>query len=85
MSTIHEQIEIIHQQARELVEGKYPEYRVSAVRNNSSTFYAQETTSIVELSVEAVKEDKDLYCHLAFKNNEMSIVSATKGKSKHFS
>lgn len=85
MSTIHEQIEIIHQQARELVEEKYPGHRVSAIRNNSSTFYAQETTSIVELSVEAVKDDKDLYCHLAVKNDEISIISATKGKSKHFS
>jgi hypothetical protein len=85
MSTIQEQIEIIHQQAREFVEGKYPEYRVSAIRNNSSTFYAQETTSIVEFTVEAVKDDKDLYCHLAVKNNEISIISAKGGKSKHFS
>jgi hypothetical protein len=85
MSTIQEQIEIIHQQARELVEKKYNGYRVTAVRNNSSTYYAQETTSIVELSVEAVKDDKDLYCQIAVKNGAISIISAKKGKSKYFS
>ena len=78
---IQQQIAEIHQQARELVEKQYQEYRVFSVRNCSTTFYAETPTSIVEMHVEAVKCGKVLYCFVVVNDGVMSISRAKEDKT----
>lgn len=73
---ITQQITEIHQRARELVEKAYQGYRVFSIRNCSTTFYAETTTSIVEMHVDAVKCGKALYCLVVVNGSIMSISSA---------
>lgn len=86
MSTeIYEQTASIHQLIREFVEKRYPSYRVYAIRNNSTTFYADQVASVIEFSVDAEKGSKDLYCNLTVNGGVISVISAKEGKNKFFS
>ena len=73
---IHQQIAEIHQRVKEFVEKQYQGYQVFSIRNCSTTFYAEETVSIIDMSVEAAKGDNDLHCLVSVNDNAMSIVSA---------
>jgi len=70
---IQQHITDIHQRVKDFVEGRYQGYRVFSIRNYSSTFYAEETVSIVEMSVEAAKGDDDLHCLVSVNDDAMSI------------
>jgi hypothetical protein len=82
---IYEQVEAIHQKISEIVAKAYPKYRVLSVRDNSSTFYAKETTSIVEFHVEGVNGDKELSCMVEVGSDEnVSITGAKERKKSKF-
>ena len=78
---IQQQIAEIHQQVKEFVEKQHQGYRVFSIRNCAATFYAEETASIIDMSVEAAKEDNSLHCLVSVNDDAMSIVSAKEAKS----
>lgn len=73
---IQQQISEIHQRVKEFVEKQYKGYRVFSVRNCAATFYAEETASIIDMSVEAAKGDNSLHCLVSVNDDTISIVSA---------
>ena len=73
---IQQQIAEIHQRVKEFVEKQYQGYQVFSIRNCSATFYAEETVSIIDISVDAAKGDNDLHCLISVNDDAMSIVSA---------
>jgi hypothetical protein len=73
---IQQQITEIHQRVKEFVEKHHKGYRVFSIRNCAATFYSEETVSIIDMSVEAAKEDNSLHCLVSVNDDAMSIVSA---------
>jgi len=73
---IQQQISSIHQQVKDFVEMEHQGYRVFAIRNCSTTFYAEQAVSTVEMNVNAVRADKELRCRVSVRDDVISIVRA---------
>ena len=81
---ISQQITDIHQRVKEFVEEQYQGYRVFSIRNWSNTFYSEEATTIIEMSVEASKGDNDLHCLVSVNNDAISIFSAKESQCSRY-